>query len=171
MKLFDVYDAGCVLRYHAKRTHGSQTVADHTWGVCLVLLWLYEPALPSVKILRSALLHDVHEVITGDVPAPAKWRSPALTAALTELEASIATEMELPEIEMSDVLRFADTAELTMYSIVQANMGNWYFIKTARRGFNALMDINLPEFFKAKEIELKETLKEDVHQLEMERSR
>src|SRR5262245_12780535 len=64
VKLFKIYEAGSVRRYHAKHTLVDQSVADHTWGVMLVLYWLYHPEPPPASMLRSALFHDVAEIVT-----------------------------------------------------------------------------------------------------------
>jgi 5'-deoxynucleotidase YfbR-like HD superfamily hydrolase len=147
MNLFKVYEAGAVRRYHTQRTSVDQTVADHTWGVIVVLMWLYFPNLPPVKLFQLAALHDVPEVITGDVPAPAKWRSAALTEALTLLEKEIGLEfgLTLDDYGNDPVLMFADNAELVMHCIAEMRMGNKNFLPMHARGLARLREITLPE--------------------------
>jgi len=148
MNLLDIYESGAVARYHAKRAHTHQTVADHAWGVALVLMWMYHPQLPPSKSFQRALLHDAPELITGDVPAPAKWRSPELKAALTKLEQEISEEMGLPVFDYEDPLHdFCDNAELVMHCIAQYKMGNTHFYRTAFRGLDKIKQIiqHMPE--------------------------
>src|SRR5262245_13906419 len=104
MNLFDIYESGAVRRYHAKRAVVHQTVADHCWGVCVILMWLYYPDLPPNKKLQRALMHDAPELITGDIPAPAKWRSPELKTALAKLEQQVSEELGLPVFDYDDPL-------------------------------------------------------------------
>jgi len=56
-----------------------ETVAEHTWRLCLMALVL-QPEIPDVdfvRLVKICLVHDLGEVIGGDVPAPEQ-------AALTE---------------------------------------------------------------------------------------
>jgi len=80
-------EAGRVQRCHTVPHRGEYSVAEHSWQVALLLLVLHPN--PSPALLREALLHDVAERWTGDVPAPAKWASPDLAKALRTLEGQI----------------------------------------------------------------------------------
>jgi len=47
-----------------------ESVADHSFGVALLALWLaeaYFPSLDGEKVLRMALLHDFGEIYAGDI--------------------------------------------------------------------------------------------------------
>jgi len=147
MNLFDIYESGSVVRYHTKRTMTHQTVADHAWGVGVILMWMYHPDLPPSKSFQWALLHDAPELTTGDVPAPAKWRSPELKAALTKMEQEVGDEMGLPVIDEDPLHDFCDIAELTMHCIAQHKMGNTYFYRTAFRGLEKMKSViqRMPE--------------------------
>lgn len=47
-----------------------ESVADHSYGTCLLAWLLCPPELDRVRVLEMALLHDLAEVVTGDlVPA------------------------------------------------------------------------------------------------------
>lgn len=136
MNLFEVYESGAVIRYHTKRTAGArQTVADHTWGMLVVLRWLYEPLMPPMEHVWQTVFHDCPELITGDVPAPAKWRSPELAQALTAVEIEVANEMGVPA-DVGDVptIRYCDNAELAMHSLAQARMGNQFYLASGWKG-------------------------------------
>jgi len=144
VKIFKIYEAGAVRRYHAKRVLVDQTIADHSWGVCVVLMWLYFPDLPPAKLFQMAVLHDVPEVITGDVPAPAKWRSLDLRTALAALELEVADELGIPGGYDDPTLAFADNAELVMHSLCEMKMGNHRFLQTAARGLSRMRAILMP---------------------------
>jgi putative hydrolases of HD superfamily len=54
----------------------AENVASHTFGVCYVtwvLATLVEESVNLEKALKMAILHDVAEGLTSDIPAPA-WR-------------------------------------------------------------------------------------------------
>lgn len=53
-----------------------ESVAEHTWRLCLMALVL-GPALPEVdfaRLIRICIVHDLGEAIGGDVPAPEQVR-------------------------------------------------------------------------------------------------
>lgn len=55
---------------------GAESVADHTFGVAFVVLTLapqLDEALDIAKVLSMAILHDLPEALTSDIPSPA-WR-------------------------------------------------------------------------------------------------
>lgn len=70
--------AGRVRRWHTNPGL-EQSVAEHSWGVAVLLL-LENPDV-SKDLLIAALLHDAHEVSFGDIPSPAKQAYPALVKA------------------------------------------------------------------------------------------
>ena len=53
-----------------------ESVAEHSWRLCLMALVLREqlPALDLAKLLAMCLVHDLGEAIGGDVPAPEQAR-------------------------------------------------------------------------------------------------
>ncbi len=55
---------------------GAESVADHSFGVAFVVLTLapqLDEALDLAKALSMAILHDLPEALTSDIPSPA-WR-------------------------------------------------------------------------------------------------
>jgi putative hydrolase of HD superfamily len=51
-----------------------ESVAEHTWRLCLMAMVLYgrTDAVELAKLLKMCLIHDLGEAIGGDVPAPAQ---------------------------------------------------------------------------------------------------
>jgi putative hydrolase of HD superfamily len=51
-----------------------ESVAAHTWRLCLMAMLLYgrTPGVDLAKLLEMCLVHDLGEAIGGDVPAPAQ---------------------------------------------------------------------------------------------------
>jgi len=70
-KLNFLYLGGDVQRYHTLRTCQQDTVATHSQHVA-ALVWLLTNGLASGALLARALLHDMAEQYTGDMPAPFK---------------------------------------------------------------------------------------------------
>jgi putative hydrolases of HD superfamily len=55
---------------------GQESVAEHTWRLCLMALVL-APEFPDVdfaRLVKICLVHDLGEAIGGDVPAPEQAR-------------------------------------------------------------------------------------------------
>jgi putative hydrolase of HD superfamily len=52
----------------------QESVAEHTWRLCLMAMLLYgsDPRVDLARLLRMCLIHDLGEAIRGDVPAPAQ---------------------------------------------------------------------------------------------------
>ena len=54
-------------------TGQAESVAEHTWRLCLMAMVLYGRAgHRSRQALKMCLIHDLGEAIGGDVPAPAQ---------------------------------------------------------------------------------------------------
>lgn len=80
-----------VFRYSTSRVNHQESVAEHSYYVCLYCLmvsrWVQEhphedkPFAGDVKVenlLQRALLHDLEEARSGDFPRPFKHSNPAL---------------------------------------------------------------------------------------------
>jgi putative hydrolases of HD superfamily len=50
----------------------AESVAEHTWRLCLMAMLLYGDAadVNLARLLKMCLIHDLGEAIGGDVPAP-----------------------------------------------------------------------------------------------------
>ena len=74
-----------------------ESIADHSYGVALTTLLMVDALreegidVDGEKALRMALLHDIPEAKTGDIPMPQK--TAAVADALDALEASIAAQL------------------------------------------------------------------------------
>lgn len=56
-----------------------ESVAEHTWRLCLMALVLAPkfPEIDTAKLIAMCLVHDLGEAISGDVPAPEQARRAA----------------------------------------------------------------------------------------------
>jgi putative hydrolases of HD superfamily len=87
----------------------QESVAEHTWRLCLMAMVLYgrDAAVDLGRLLRICLIHDLGEAIGGDIPAPEQKESKSAEerADLLELLAP------LPEALRADILALWDDYE------------------------------------------------------------
>lgn len=117
--------AGRTKRYHTRAMHDYQTVAAHSWGVAMLVLAITDT--PSIDLLKAALVHDLGEAKTGDVPATAKWDSGELAYLLDQMEKYELLRMHLHvNLTVHDrrLLKFADILELMNHVTDEMLMGN-----------------------------------------------
>ncbi len=52
----------------------QESVADHTWRLCLMALLLHDrfPDVDFARLIKICVVHDLGEAIGGDIPAPAQ---------------------------------------------------------------------------------------------------
>ena len=92
-----------VVRRSAYTSEGeSESVAEHSWRLCLMALVLRDefPDADLAKLLAMCVVHDLGEAIGGDVPAPEQARrlaaDPAATKSAQEREDLLTLLAPLP---------------------------------------------------------------------------
>lgn len=121
MKKFTPYRAGKVRRWH---THHSmtQTVADHSHGVALIII--NEHPNPSTNLLKAAIVHDLGEWLSGDLPSYGKVANPKLKEVAGAAEASGLDHLGLamPDLNKEEKLwlKYADLKELYLFAMMHA---------------------------------------------------
>jgi putative hydrolase of HD superfamily len=99
-----------------------ESIADHSFGVALTTMLLVDwlradgTEIDGERALRMALVHDVPEAHTGDVPMPSK--TPELSEALHQIEAGLA-DVLLPASQ-SALWREAEAAGSLEARVVKA---------------------------------------------------
>lgn len=66
-----------VKRYPISYTNRDQSVAEHSYNVLLIALWLIEEEMDrdlEAEVIQYAIHHDMDEIETGDIPSPFKRR-------------------------------------------------------------------------------------------------
>lgn len=153
MNFKPLYAAGRVSRYHTADVP-AQSLAEHSWGVAMICARIYPQGdgygpLPA-RLLQAALLHDLAEVETGDVPAPTKWTNPHLDDELEDVETRFELRHGYRIIMLSltareeRILKWADMFELVIYNHHQVKMGNTYAQKLVNRGLEHLRTLGFP---------------------------
>lgn len=146
-----------------------ESVAEHSWHVAF-LVWTLAPRIPEVDALRAlgmALVHDVAEVRTGDLPRVARrYYAPGAKAAA---EHEVMSELAGPEAERAtELLAEYGAAQTPEARLVKACDKLQLMIKVAvyeRWGAGGLAEFwdnpeNFPDFGFAPIKELFDELKE-----------
>jgi 5'-deoxynucleotidase YfbR-like HD superfamily hydrolase len=125
--LLEEFRGGDVKRFHTHPTIGSQTVAEHSWGVCVVLMRLYPDC--SMKLLMTAVTHDMTEAETGDIPFLVKRQHPEVKTVFDKIEHHQESILNIPhnsDLDEEDRrrLKVADYVESMLYCIRQAELGS-----------------------------------------------
>lgn len=125
-------------RWHTEPTIGDQSVADHSWGVVMLVGWLTNWRRPYLLI--HAATHDIGEHATGDVPAQVKWASPEITKVVEELELREHRRLSLPafvfDTDDALVIKLADTLDAMHYCLEAMRRGE----KRARVPFDRMVE-------------------------------
>ena len=94
-----------------------ESVAEHSWRLCLMALVLREdfPDIDIGKLVAMCVVHDLGEAIGGDVPAPEQARrlarDPTATKSVQEREDLLTLLAPLPETVRSEITALWDEYE------------------------------------------------------------
>ena len=119
MKDLDMLRNGMdVERFHTIPLAGRQTVGHHTANLIGLIFLAYRPAMPPVYLLHAALVHDMPEAWTGDLPADVK-KIINLKYELKDVEYEYLAETLWQPEELTgteqQVLKVCDCLELVLY--------------------------------------------------------
>ena len=89
-----------IKRWGLKRNAHEENVMEHSWEVVVITHTLaliknryFDGQVEANAVATAALYHDVTEVITGDLPTPIKYHSPAILGAYKQIEQQAETEL------------------------------------------------------------------------------
>lgn len=120
---------GRVERCHTIPHQGSYSNAAHSWGVAMLMWYLFPQDYPRLSIY--CLTHDIGEGWTGDVPAPALWAVTGMRESFSALEGELQEMAGVPrEDSLSDEdmrkLKACDRLELYIWCREQLLRGNQF---------------------------------------------
>lgn len=123
----DIRTGGEVQRCHGVRHRGEYSVAQHSWGVAM-LMWELWPA-DFRRLAQHCLFHDVPEAWVGDIPAPTKRYDPAVRQGVKALERDVASYLDIPwdgDLPAEDRVKLSacDRLELYLWACEQMTEGN-----------------------------------------------
>jgi putative hydrolase of HD superfamily len=114
-----------------------ESVAEHSWRLCLMAMLLYgrAPDVDLLRLLKMCLVHDLGEALRGDVPAPAQKETPGKAAQeradLLELTEPLPPPLRREILELWDAYEAAGTREAILAkgldkleTILQHNQGS-----------------------------------------------
>ena len=150
-----------VRRFHTSPRIQTETNGHHSANVAAIILRI-DPECRR-ELLIAALIHDVAEVYTGDVPAPFKWENPNAKQSLADGEYAyfykhgIPNPDELLTPEEEQLLKFADMLDLVLSSLEELGRGNRYARQLIENGQRYLTDADYPrEWMMAAEVMVRE---------------
>ena len=158
MRVFKFINAmSNVRRWSHAYCHKEESVLEHTAVVSIIALAIgAEVGADSATLLEKALLHDMEEVVTGDIPAPTKYHSPEITKAIKAFESDAAHEVALSyfgewafgtwasakDISLEgEIIRIADAAAVVYKIRQEIELGNTSFKQYEENIWNALLHI------------------------------
>lgn len=159
-----------IVRWGLKRNTIHENVMEHSWEVAtiahalaLIRKRVFDGSIDPNAVATAALYHDCSEVITGDLPSPVKYHSPAIQHAYQSVERAAERELValLPTVLQKDfaalieeerlppehrqLIKAADTIAAYLKCQAELTAGNREFEKAAESIKQRLMTDPLPE--------------------------
>ena len=139
---------GKVERCHGIPHTTSYSNAAHSWGVAMLLHYIYPDDFP--RLVLTCLSHDVPEGWVGDIPAPSMRYVPGLRGQLGPIEGGINRSLGLPgEDELSPEdhakLKVCDHLEFYLWCRDQIDMGNSFAYEAMHEVVNYIDNSVLPD--------------------------
>ena len=119
-------DGANVKRYHTITTLVPETVGHHSHGVALLACMLSKSE-PSLNLVFAALVHDLAEHQTGDIPSPSKRQfgiGDMINALEEELLENSGWAPEELSMEEARALKLADLGQGALYCVEEIQRGN-----------------------------------------------
>jgi putative hydrolases of HD superfamily len=158
-----------IVRYQNKFCFKERSVAEHMWSVAKIAqglaIWEKSKFLHEVDmgvVLEKAINHDLIEQCTGDILGPTKKRTPAMIAAIEEIEELAFDDEISPDLPNSwrepfrelilnpktgtiegQIIRAADIIDTMIEAIEEIQLGNERFKKVLLESSEALIKVDL----------------------------
>jgi 5'-deoxynucleotidase len=159
-----------IKRWGLKRNAHDENVMEHSWEVAVIAHALaliknryFSGTVDANAIATAALYHDITEVITGDLPTPIKYHSPAILSAYKQIEQQAETELlkllpdalqddfrplinhaQLPE-QHQKIIKAADKISAYLKCQAELKAGNTEFEIAAEQLAKGIHDLKQPE--------------------------
>ena len=148
---------GRIFRFNAKPRIEEESVAEHSFYVALYAMIIADLEsqrglrINMERLLRSAILHDLEESMTGDILHGFKYSSPSLSREINRMSLmfyknlsshlpkrlarkymEIRTNAKNPKTIEGKILEAADKLEVLIYALGEISMGNQHFTEIVR---------------------------------------
>jgi 5'-deoxynucleotidase len=159
-----------IKRWGLKRNAHEENVMEHSWEVAVIAHTLaliknryFSGQVDANAVAAAALYHDITEVITGDLPTPIKYHSPAILDAYKQIERQAETELlnllpdalqedfralirhdQLPE-QHQQIIKAADKISAYLKCQSELKAGNTEFEMAAEQLAKNIHDLQQPE--------------------------
>lgn len=146
------------MRHCWSSTGKQESTAEHTWRLCLMVM-LFEKDLPqlnTLKLMKMCLVHDLAEIVDGDIPAimnvpnksqierkNLKFLTRKLPLHLKEEILSLCDEYEAMETLESKVAKALDKLETLMQHNAGKNPDNFNYKFNLTYGKNYTNEIEI----------------------------
>lgn len=146
-----------VRRWSHAYCHKEESVLEHTAVVAIIALGIgAEVGADIGPLLERALLHDMEEVITGDIPNPTKYHNPKITEQIKNFEEVAALEVATEFFDTwaygcwasskdksleGEIIKIADVAAVVYKIRQETALGNQSFKAFEENVWNALLQI------------------------------
>lgn len=143
MTILDIIESGLSTRYHVEPIPIKQDLAQHQWGVAMIL---YHICQPSPQLIQAALTHDIAERWVGDMPAPVKWGNLELSTILDQAENGVLARLGLRDTlanlttEEKGMLRLADYLEAMSFAARIYSQGVQYGLKIVENLWGVMLN-------------------------------
>lgn len=105
MEIQDILLLQDVGRWGIVRVSKRQSVAEHTFNVTMIARAIAKEAgVPDNELIKYALDHDIDEVMTGDIPSPAKVRMGIKGKGYEGNGRSLCTAQQALIVEVADIM-------------------------------------------------------------------
>jgi 5'-deoxynucleotidase len=157
MKILNfIDDMSNVRRWSHAYCHKEESVLEHTAIVSIISLYIAaNTGAKMATVLERSLLHDMEEVITGDIPTPTKYHNRDITREIQKFEDIAAKEVSEIFGEWAyrvwcdskddslegDIIKIADTAAVAFKIRQEIELGNNSFAKYEENVWTALYHI------------------------------
>ncbi|MDF9391377.1 MULTISPECIES: 5'-deoxynucleotidase [Methylococcus] len=159
-----------IKRWGLMRNAYEENVMEHGWEVAVIAHALavirgeiFRRPVDADRVAAAALYHDVSEAITGDLPTPIKYHSPAIRDAYKDLEQKASRELlallpealqsayarmllpdEIPE-EVQVLIKAADRIAAYLKCCAERRAGNTEFVNAEEEIREKIRQLGLPE--------------------------
>jgi 5'-deoxynucleotidase len=159
-----------IKRWGLMRNAYEENVMEHGWEVAVIAHALavirneiFQRPIDADRVAAAALYHDVSEAITGDLPTPIKYHSPAIRDAYKDLEQKASQEllallpealkpafaqMLLPEAipeEICVLIKAADRIAAYLKCCAERRAGNTEFVNAEEEIREKIRQLRLAE--------------------------